>query len=116
MCPSAQSSNSVRMSTENQNFTSPSSVTLLEAITKHFYAFSIHNGMSKGALSDILQKEKNTLPAPNILPGTYAEAKKLIQHLLMPLKKYEVCINDCLIFKDRHAETDHCPKCLEPRR
>ena len=93
-----------------------SSVTLLEAITKHFYTFSIHNGMSKGALSDILQNEKNTLPAPNILPGTYAEAKKLIQHLLMPLKKYEVCINDCLIFKDRHAETDHCPKCLEPRR
>lgn len=72
--------------------------------------------MSKGAVSDVLQSHKATLPKPNQLPGSFQEAKRMIKHLLIPLSKYEVCINDCVIFRDKHLDLDQCPSCGEPRR
>lgn len=85
-------------------------------MTEHLYVFSVNHGMSKGAVSDVLQSHKATLPKPNQLPGSFQEAKRLIKHLLIPLSKYEVCINDCVIFRDKHLDLDQCPSCGEPRR
>lgn len=84
-------------------------------MTEHLYVFSVNHGMSKGAVSDVLQSHKATLPKPNQLPGSFQEAKRLIKHLLMPLSKYEVCINNCVIFRDKHLDLDQCPSCGEPR-
>lgn len=82
--------------------------------------FSVNHGMSKTALSDSLKCEKSSLPQPNHLPSSYKEARTLIAPLLMPLQKYDVCINDCVIFRDsgeyEYANLNECPQCLEPRK
>lgn len=105
-------------------FTQPlfegSSTSVLEAVTKHLYVFSVNHGMSKTALSDSLMCEKSSLPQPNHLPSSYKEARTLVAPLLMPLQKYDVCINDCVIFRDsgeyEYANLNECPQCLEPRK
>lgn len=61
-----------------------SETTILEAVTEHLYVFSVNHGMSKGAVSDVLQSHKATLPKPNQLPGSFEEAKRMIKHLLIP--------------------------------
>lgn len=82
--------------------------------------FSVNHGMSKTALSDSLMCEKSSLPQPNHLPSSYKEARTLVAPLLMPLQKYDVCINDCVIFRDsgeyEYANLNECPQCLEPRK
>lgn len=85
-------------------------------MTEHLYVFAVNHGMSKGAVSDVLQSHKATLPKPNQLPGSFQEAKRMIKRLLIPLSKYEVCINDCVIFRDKHLDLGQCPSCGEPRR
>lgn len=105
-------------------FTQPlfegSRTSVLEAVTKHLYVFSVNHGMSKTALSDSLMCEKSSLPQPNHLPSSYKEARTLVAPLLMPLQKYDVCINDCVIFRDsgeyEYANLNECPQCLEPRK
>ncbi|XP_061190168.1 uncharacterized protein LOC133198027 [Saccostrea echinata] len=93
-----------------------SKVTVLEAVTQNLYVFSSNHGVSKKAISDVLHNEKQTLPKPNHLPASFEEARNVIKHLLIPLVKYEVCINDCLLFRGAHADIDTCPECGEPRR
>lgn len=82
----------------DENLLSPlfsgANTTLLEAVTQHLHVFSTNHGMSKSALTDVLKTEKRTLPQPNNLPASYKEAKDLIKHLLIPLYKYDVCVND----------------------
>ncbi|XP_062595076.1 uncharacterized protein LOC134256449 [Saccostrea cucullata] len=75
--------------------------------------------MSKTAVSDSLQCEKSSLPQPNCLPATFKEARAFVAPFLMPLEKHDVCINDCVIFRDsgdlKLARDNVCPKCSEPR-
>ncbi|VDI44760.1 Hypothetical predicted protein [Mytilus galloprovincialis] len=104
----------------SQNLYASSSVTLLEAVFQHFYVFSTNNGMSKSAMSNALQTEKSHLPQPNSLPPTFKEAKSLIKPLLMPLQKYDACINDCILFRScdngNYSDLASCPICQEPRK
>lgn len=105
----------------DENLLSPlfsgANTTLLEAVTQHLHVFSTNHGMSKSALTDVLKTEKRTLPQPNNLPASYKEAKDLIKHLLIPLYKYDVCVNDCVVYRDNteFAGLQSCPKCKEPR-
>lgn len=41
----------------------------------------------------------------------------MIKHLLIPLYKYDVCVNDCVVYRDNteFAGLQSCPKCKEPR-
>ncbi|XP_062612111.1 uncharacterized protein LOC134273911 [Saccostrea cucullata] len=86
---------------------------------KHMYIFSMNHGMSKSAVSDSLACEKSSLPQPNNLPGSFQEAKHLISPLLMPLQKYDACINDCVLYRDtkekQFVTLQSCPVCNEPR-
>ena len=104
----------------SQKLYASSSVTLLEAVFQHFYVFSTNNGMSKSAMSNALQTEKSHLPQPNSLPPTFKEAKTLIKPLLMPLQKYDACINDCILFRScdngNYSDLASCPICQEPRK
>lgn len=84
------------------------------------YIFSMNYGMSKTALNDSLQCEKASLPQPNILPASYKEAKSFISPLLMPVEKYDACINDCIVYRDtdqfQYYNLNECPVCNEPRK
>lgn len=105
----------------DENLLSPlfsgANTTLLEAVTQHLYVFTTNHGMSKRALTDVLKTEKRTLPQPNHLPASYKEAKDLIKHLLIPLYKYDVCVNDCVVYRDNteFAGLHSYPKCKETR-
>ncbi|XP_062584302.1 uncharacterized protein LOC134246058 [Saccostrea cucullata] len=80
----------------------------------------MNHGMSKTALSDTLQCEKSSLPQPNYLPGTYKEAKTFISPFLIPLEKYDACVNDCIVYRDSgallYSDLSDCPVCSEPRK
>ncbi|XP_062596774.1 uncharacterized protein LOC134258258 [Saccostrea cucullata] len=84
------------------------------------YIFSMNHGMSKSAVSDSLACEKSSLPQPNCLPQSFREAKDFISPLLMPLEKYDACVNDCILYRDlkdkEYSSLQNCPICGEPRK
>lgn len=89
-----------------------SSVTVLQALVKYFRWFSEHRGISKEALSHMLSMQHNTiLPPGNKLPNCYEDALKEIEPYLVKPKVYDVCPNDCIIFRDSDGSLSQCPKC-----
>ncbi|VDI64678.1 Hypothetical predicted protein [Mytilus galloprovincialis] len=75
--------------------------------------------MSKTALSMCLKNEKTVLPTPNCLPESYKEAYQMIKPMIIETKRYDACVNDCLLFC-KTSDNDHsldreCTKCGEPR-
>ena len=91
-----------------------------QSLTKHLFIFPINYGMSKSALNDSLRCEKSSLSQTYVLPSSYTEAKSLISPLLMPVEKYDACINDCVIYRDssqlQYLSLSECPVCQEPRK
>jgi hypothetical protein len=82
---------------------------------KHFHWFSDHPGISKGALSSMLEVEHSLLPPGNNLPASYDPALSAIQPYLVQPQVFDACQNDCIIFRKEHAHLSECPKCLTPR-
>ena len=58
---------------------------------------------------DLLPKKGNTCPT------SIAEAKKIACPLNLPVVKYHVCINDCIIYRGEDAEKTTCPVCKTSR-
>lgn len=75
----------------------------------------LEKSCSKETLSEMLKHTKNLLPQPNYLPSCYGQLKTLISKELIPVKRYSVCINDCLIFRNEHVDATICHKCGESR-
>ena len=109
---------------EDERFKLPlfkdSHTTVVEAITKHLFIFSMNYGMSKSALNDSLHCEKRSLPQTYVLSSSYTEAKSLIPPLLMPVEKYDAYINDCVIDQDssqfQYLSLSECLVCQVPRK
>ncbi|XP_078609813.1 uncharacterized protein LOC144881039 isoform X2 [Branchiostoma floridae x Branchiostoma japonicum] len=55
------------------------------------------------------------LPPDNILPRSFREAKAIIEPLLTPMVKIEMCRNKCILFDGPNEHLDACPKCQAPR-
>ncbi|XP_052078946.1 uncharacterized protein LOC127717236 [Mytilus californianus] len=93
--------------------------TLLDSLFRHFINFSANNGMSKTALSMCLKNEKTVLPTPNCLPESYKDAYQLIKPMIIETRRYDACVNDCLLFcktNDNDYSLDReCMKCGETR-
>ena len=49
------------------------------------------------------------LPKGNKCPTSFEEAKKIVCPLDLPHVKYRVCMNNCIIYRDEHAESVICP-------
>ena len=49
------------------------------------------------------------------VPTSYDAARIIIQPLLLPTQHYNVCINDCIIYRKDFAQMTMCPHCKEPR-
>jgi len=92
-----------------------SSVTVLQALAGYFSWFTEFPAISKSALSSILNINKNILPCPNNLPGSFVEAMKFIKPFLLPLVTYHVCVNDCIIYRKTerydYSKLQVCPVC-----
>ena len=51
------------------------------------------------------------LPAENKCPTSVEEAKKIICPLDLLHIRYHACINDCIIYRNEHAEKTNCSVC-----
>ena len=85
-----------------------------------FTSFCSTPSISKESFSKLLNTlHKFVLPAGNKLPSSYQQAQATIQGLLVPLKEYDCCTNDCIIFRDGPRESyeslENCPKCGSER-
>ena len=97
-----------------------SPVTVLQALAGYLAWFSQHPSASKTSITELLGLHKNfILPSPNNLPSCYDEAFKLIKPFLLPYISYDVCINECVVFRKTsrydHSKFKECPTCGENR-
>ena len=88
-----------------------SSLTVLQALVKYFSWFCEHPSISKTALSSMLTMQKSMLPPDNSLPASYEAALSAIEPYLVQPVVYDVCKNDCIIYRNEHASLSSCPKC-----
>ena len=89
--------------------------TLLDVLCNEFYWFATTPSISKAALDKQIQIKHKSYPKGNIYPKSLNDALKLIKPYLSSMKKYELCINDCIIFHENDKATTVCPKCGENR-
>ncbi|PKA55268.1 hypothetical protein AXF42_Ash003905 [Apostasia shenzhenica] len=74
------------------------------------YNLKAANGWSNKGFSDLLQLLKEILPAPNQLPISTYEAKKIICKLGMNYEKISACPNDCVLYKIEYIDLNQCPQ------
>ena len=97
-----------------------SPVTVLQALAGYLAWFSQHPSASKTSITELLRlHQKFILPSPNNLPSCYDEAFKLIKPFLLPYISYDVCINECVVFRKTsrydYSKLKECPSCGENR-
>jgi len=97
-----------------------SPVTVLQALAGYLAWFSQHPSASKTSITELLRlHQKFILPSPNNLLSCYDEAFKLIKPFLLPYISYDVCINECVVFRKTsrydHSKLKECPTCGENR-
>ena len=88
---------------------SPHSV--LQSLVKYFTWFCEHPGISKEALSSVLAMQHNLLPSDNNMPNSYEAALRIIQPYLVKPLVYDVCPNDCIVFRGEYKSHSTCPEC-----
>jgi hypothetical protein len=67
--------------------------------------------MSDGATEEVLSLLKELLPEGNNLPSSYHEMKNTIRDIGMDYVKYDVCINNCMLFWKEHERLEKCVIC-----
>ena len=89
-----------------------SSVSVVQTLVQYFRWFCEHPGISKEALSSMLAMHHTSiLPQGNKLPSTYKAALRAIEPYLVQPIVYDVCPNDCTIFRGEYGSLSECPKC-----
>ena len=73
------------------------------------------NKWTDTSLDELLKYLKKVLPAGSLCPTSVEEAKKIVCPLDLPHIRYHTCINDCIIYRNEHAEKTICPKCNASR-
>ena len=86
-----------------------SSNTVLEVLVKYFHWFTQHPGISKEAVGSMLVMQRSFLPADNT--SSYDAALRSIEPYLVEPDVYDVCINDCVVFRKEYSSNSECPKC-----
>ena len=96
-----------------------SELTVIKCLALLFSWFCSSN-VSKDSFSNLLHVLRNSiLPYGNKLPSSYTEAYSIIKQLIVPVKQFDSCVNDCVVFKQclegSFENLTVCPKCSEPR-
>ena len=88
----------------------------LEAVAHHMVWFKNHPGTNKDASSNVLSMQHHhILPQPNLLPDSYTAAMKVVEPFLVKPLMFDVCQNDCVLFRGRYATLTECPICNSQR-
>lgn len=93
-----------------------SRITVLEALFAKFRTFCAHPFSTKTELDELFRADNMfNLPESNHMPSSYREARKLIEPFLFPLERYDVCVNDCIVFRKDALNFKSCNICKEAR-
>lgn len=84
---------------------------VLQTLMNCFQWFCEHPGISKEALSSMLSLQKSLFPAPNELPGSYEAALHVIAPYIISPVVYDICVNDCILYRGQHSDLVKCPEC-----
>ena len=94
-------------------------LTVLQWLFMNFHYFTQHPSISKAAFSDNLRLQARVHKSVTSLPASYHEAKQLIKPYLVEKIVFDVCINDCIVYRNspkyHYAKLDQCPVCNEGR-
>ena len=75
------------------------------------------HGCSDAYLDELFRTLSTTiLPQPNSLPKTYREAADYLKRLGHAYKSYDVCPNNCRLFRGALKDAVICPECRAPRK
>ncbi|XP_051202273.1 uncharacterized protein [Lolium perenne] len=72
-------------------------------------------GMTNAAFEDMLTLFREAIPEGHSLPKKFHEAKQYIRGVGLAYDTYDVCFNDCIIFRGIHANANVCPVCKTSR-
>ncbi|XP_073224845.1 uncharacterized protein [Cicer arietinum] len=81
----------------------------------HLYHLKCLHGWSDKSFSMLLDLLRDALPEENILPKSYYETKKIVSGLGLGYEKIHACPNDCILYWDKYAKYEVCPKCSTSR-
>lgn len=59
----------------------------------------------------MLTMQKTILPAHNELPPSYEAALRVIEPYIINTVSYDICPNDCILFRNEFSGLTKCPKC-----
>ncbi|XP_052159472.1 uncharacterized protein LOC127776976 [Oryza glaberrima] len=85
-------------------------LTRLSFLVLLFHIKSV-NKWSNKSLNDLLAILQQAIPNGKNLPGTFAEAKRIIGKLGLNYVKIHVCPNNCQLYRKAKANDDFCSKC-----
>nr|XP_004494940.1 uncharacterized protein LOC101496411 [Cicer arietinum] len=81
----------------------------------HLYHLKCLHGWSDKSFSMLLDLLRDALPEENVLPKSYYETKKIVSGLGLGYEKIHACPNDCILYWDKYAKYEVCPKCSTSR-
>jgi Transposase family tnp2/Domain of unknown function (DUF4218)/Transposase-associated domain/Domain of unknown function (DUF4216) len=79
--------------------------------TLELLQWKAENGVRDKAFDKLMTILKRKFPKDNELPENTYEAKKVICPLGLEVQKIHACINDCILYRDEHADKNKCPVC-----
>ena len=69
------------------------------------------HGWSNTSFNDLLCILADTYPEGNKVPANTYRAKKLIQPVVMKLKKFHAYPNHCILYRGKYENLQSCPHC-----
>jgi hypothetical protein len=69
------------------------------------------HGWSDSSVDDLFRWLKKRSPKDNTCASSLNEAKKMVCPLDLPHTKYHARVNDCIIYRNEHADETTCPVC-----
>ena len=89
-------------------------ISMLDYIFVEMRKFVSHPSYAKVTVTENFQYDKVfKLPKPNCCPSSFRKAKTTISEFLVPIRTFNVCPNDCVIFRNDLKDATMCPKCSE---
>ncbi|XP_019628852.1 PREDICTED: uncharacterized protein LOC109473434 [Branchiostoma belcheri] len=78
-----------------------------------------HPGVSQECVTAYFSLVKNLLDdhgIANEVPRSYKQAVSMVSDLLPKSETYDVCPNDCIMYRGEHRDAERCPICKEGRK
>ena len=94
------------------NLYAGSEISVLDYIFIEFRKFVSHPSYAKRSVTENFRSDKEfKLPKPDLCPSSFDNAKGLVKDFLVPIQTYDVCQNDCVVFRKSLEHSTFCPKC-----